>query len=101
MTLEHRAPTQAPIGYDELVQQVIGGRADEAIAALRSLAASSRSDPLLSEEGLGRLCVSLLYTWNLAEEALPLIIRAAGNHCSPKRTSRSATIRPQSRRTRI
>ena len=73
MTLEHRPATQAPISYDELVQQLISGRTDEAIAALRSLAAGSPDDALLTEESLGRLCVSLLYTWNLAQQALPLV----------------------------
>jgi dienelactone hydrolase len=73
ITLEHRAAARAPIGYDEFVQQVIGGRTAEALAALRSLAAISPEDPLLSEQSLGRLCISLLYTWDLAQQALPLI----------------------------
>jgi dienelactone hydrolase len=73
MTLEHRAPTQAPIGYDELVQKLISRQTDDAISGLRALAASSPNDALLSEESLGRLCVSLLYTWSLAEQALPLV----------------------------
>jgi dienelactone hydrolase len=73
MTLEHRSAVPAAIGYDELVRKVVGGRADEAIAELKSLAASPPAHPMLSEFNLGRLCVSLLYTWNLAEQALPLI----------------------------
>jgi dienelactone hydrolase len=73
LTLEYRAATQAPIGYDELVQELVSGRTDEAIAALRSLAASSPDDALLSESSLGRLSISLLYSWNLPQQALPLV----------------------------
>jgi tetratricopeptide (TPR) repeat protein len=73
MTLEHRPAVSPPIGYDELVRKVVGGEAEEAVAELRSLAATSPNHPMLSEFSLGRLCVSLLYTWNLAEQALPLI----------------------------
>jgi len=73
MTLEHRAPSTAPIGYDELVREVIGGQADEAIAELRSLSAKSPEHPLLTEFNLERLCFSLLHTWGLAEQALPVV----------------------------
>jgi tetratricopeptide (TPR) repeat protein len=72
LTLEFRAAAPAAIDYDTLVRKLIDGRGDEAIAELRSLAASSPSDALLTQTSLGRLCISLLYTWNLAEQALPL-----------------------------
>jgi tetratricopeptide (TPR) repeat protein len=72
-TLERRSAVPAPIGYDELVRKVIAGQGVEAIAELRALAATSPGHAMLSEFNLGRLCVSLLYTWNLAEQALPLI----------------------------
>jgi len=72
MTLEQRPPTPAPIDYDEVVRKIVSGRADEAVAELRKLAAESPEDPLLSEFNLGRLCVSLLYTWDLAEQTVPL-----------------------------
>jgi dienelactone hydrolase len=72
MTLEFRAATAAPIDYDALVRKLIDGRGDEAIVELRALATSSPGDALLTEMSLGRLCISLLYTWNLAEQALPL-----------------------------
>ena len=73
MTLEFRAATPAPIDYDEVVRKVVSGDADEAVAGLRALAAEAPQHPLLSEFNLGRLCVSLLYTWNLPEETLPLL----------------------------
>ena len=72
MTLEQRPPTPAPIDYDEVVRKVVSGQADEAVAALRVLAAQSAEDPMLSEFNLGRLCVSLLFTWDLAEQTVPL-----------------------------
>jgi dienelactone hydrolase len=72
-TLEHRAAAAAPIGYDELVRKIVGGEAGEAIAELRSLAAATPNHTLLTEFNLGRLCTSLLFTWNLAEQTLPLI----------------------------
>jgi dienelactone hydrolase len=73
MTFAQRAPTPAPIDYDEVVRKVVSGQADEAVTALQALAANFPEDPLLSEFNLGRLCVSLLYTWNLPEETLPLV----------------------------
>jgi len=73
MTLAHRAPVAAPIGYDELVRKVIEGKADEAVVELRTLAATATAHPMLSEFNLGRLCVSLLQTWELAEQTLPLV----------------------------
>jgi len=72
MTLAQRPATPAPIDYDEVVRKIVSGRADEAVAGLRKLAAESPEDPLLSEFNLGRLCVSLLYTWDLAEQTVPL-----------------------------
>jgi hypothetical protein len=72
MTLEQRTPTRAPIDYDEVVRKVVSGQGDEAVTELRALAATFPEHPMLTEFNLGRLCVSLLYTWNLAEETLPL-----------------------------
>jgi dienelactone hydrolase len=73
MTLEQRAPTPAPVDYDEIVRKVVGGEADEAVTELRTLAAMSPDHPMLSEINLSLLCVSLLFTWNLPEETLPLV----------------------------
>jgi predicted Zn-dependent protease len=73
MRLEHRASTVAPIGYDEVVQLVIDGRADEAVERLRSLAAVEPNHVLLRASSLERLTFSLLGTWGLAEETIPLL----------------------------
>jgi dienelactone hydrolase len=72
-TLQHRTAVAAPIGYDELVRKLVGGQGAEAVAELRALAAASPSAPLLTEFSLQRLAVSLLFTWNLPREALPLV----------------------------
>jgi hypothetical protein len=72
-TLQHRVPAAAQIDYDELVRKIVGGDGGEAIAELRSLAANAPNHTLLSEFNLDRLCTSLLFTWNLAEQTLPLI----------------------------
>jgi hypothetical protein len=71
MTLQQRPATPAPTNYDEVVRKIVSGRADEAVTELRKLAAESPNDPLLSEFNLGRLCVSLLFTWDLAKETVP------------------------------
>lgn len=70
--LEHRGAVAAPIGYDELVRMLVGGEGAAAVAGLRALAATSPSHPLLTEFNLQRLAVSLLFTWNLPRETLPL-----------------------------
>jgi hypothetical protein len=72
-TLEHRSAGLAPIGYDELVTKILSGQSDEAVVELRSLAATRRDDALLTEFSLDRLCTSLLFTWNLAQQTLPLV----------------------------
>jgi hypothetical protein len=72
MTLAQRPATPAPIDYDEVVRKVVSNQAAEAVAGLRTLAAESPDDPLLSELYLVRLCVSLLFTWDLATETVPL-----------------------------
>jgi tetratricopeptide (TPR) repeat protein len=73
MRLEHRAATPASIGYDEFVQAVVTGRAEEAIDELRAAADVEPGHVLLDEIYLGRLAVSLLYTWGLAHEAMPVL----------------------------
>jgi tetratricopeptide (TPR) repeat protein len=73
MRLGHRAATPASIRYDEFVQAVVAGRAEEAINELRADAAAEPGHILLDETYLQRLAVSLLFTWGLAEEAMPVI----------------------------
>jgi dienelactone hydrolase len=73
MTLEHRAAAPEPISYDEVVRKIVSGQGDQAIAELRLLASSEPEHAMLTEFSLGRLCVSLLYTWNLPEQTLPLV----------------------------
>ena len=73
VTFERRPAAPPTVTYDEFVQAVIGGRADEAIARLRAAAAVEPNHPLLKEDSLFRLNFSLLYTWGLTREVRPVI----------------------------
>jgi dienelactone hydrolase len=73
MRLEHRAATTASIGYDTFVEAVVAGRAEQAIADLRAIAGTEPGHVLLDETYLLRLAFSLLYTWGLANEAVPVL----------------------------
>ena len=73
MTLEHRAAALAPIGYDELVARVVAGGGADAVATLRAAAATAPNHVLLEQPYLQRLAQTLLFTWGLGEEALPII----------------------------
>jgi pimeloyl-ACP methyl ester carboxylesterase len=73
MTIEHRAAVPTPIGYDELVSELVNGRTEDAIEDLRSLAAVEPDHLLLDQFYLERLSHSLLNTWGLAEEAVALL----------------------------
>lgn len=72
-TLRHRTAAAAPIAYDELVRKLVGGEGREAVAELRALATAAPNHALLTEFNLQRLAVSLLFTWNLPQETLPLV----------------------------
>jgi pimeloyl-ACP methyl ester carboxylesterase len=69
MTIEHRAATPPSISYDELVQAIVDGKGEQAIEQLRVANAANALD----QTHLERLAVSLLYTWGLTKESLPLL----------------------------
>ena len=73
MTLEHRPATSASITYEEFVQAVIAGRADEAIDEVREIMESQPSHILINETYLSRLVYSLRGTWGLDKEILPVL----------------------------
>lgn len=73
MTLAHRAATLPSISYDEFVQAVVAGKGEQAIDKLRSIAAAEPDNYLLGETHLERLAFSLVYTWGLVEEAIPVM----------------------------
>lgn len=72
MTLEHRTATPPSIGYDELVQAIVDGKGESAIEQLRAADGADRA--ALDQTHLERLAVSLLYTWGLVKESLPLLV---------------------------
>jgi hypothetical protein len=73
MTLDHREPTAPSITYDMLVAAVVDGRGDEAVRELRALTAMDPDHQLLQRTSLERLGMSLVFTWDLADESLPLL----------------------------
>ncbi len=82
MRIAHREATPASITYDEFVQAVVAGRAEEAIDRLRSAVATEPSNVLFDEAHLLRLAFSLLYTWGLAEESVTVLEFAAERYPS-------------------
>lgn len=73
MTLEHRSATPSSITYEEFVQAVIAGQAEQAIAEIRALLETEPEHILLQETYLQRLVWSLVGTWGLSEQAMPVI----------------------------
>ena len=73
MTLEHRPAAAASITYEQFVQAVLAGQADQAIDEVRELRESQPDHILLNKTYLQRLVWSLRYTWGLTEEAMPVI----------------------------
>ncbi len=73
-TQEHRAAVPASITYEEFVQAVVAGHADQAIDEVRALRETQPDHIFLEEEYLARLASSLSRTWGLTEEVMPVII---------------------------
>jgi dienelactone hydrolase len=84
LTLEHRAAAPAAITYEEFVAAVGAGRADEATAKLRAVAATEPNHFMLQQNNLDRLIVSMLFTWGLGKEAVPVIELMAERYPSPR-----------------
>jgi tetratricopeptide (TPR) repeat protein len=72
MTLGHRPAAPASITYEEFVQAVVAGQADQAIDQVRALRETEPDHVFLKETYLGRLVSSLGGTWGLAEEVMPV-----------------------------
>jgi hypothetical protein len=83
--LEHRDAAPAGITYDELVLALATGRGEAAIGALRAVARENPQDALLREERLWRLQLSLVASWGLLRDALPLIEYTAELYPSSRR----------------
>jgi len=73
MTLEHRPAKPASITYEEFVQAVIAGQADQAIDEVRALRETEPDHILLKETYLERIVWSLRDTWGYTEEVMPVI----------------------------
>lgn len=77
MTLEHRAATPPALGYNDLVRMILGGDAEAAVEKLRSTDAAELNRIGLDQAHLERLAVSLVYTWGLAKDSVPLLLYMA------------------------
>lgn len=73
MTLEHRPAVPLSITYDEFVQAVIAGQAEQAIEKVRLLRDTQPDHILLNDRYLQRMIWSLRDTWGLVDQALPVI----------------------------
>jgi dienelactone hydrolase len=73
MTLEHRTAIPPSISYDELVREIVRGNTEAAIGRLRAVDETEAARAALDQVHLERLAFSLLYTWGLAKETLPLL----------------------------
>ena len=73
MILEHRPAIPSSITYEEFVQAVIAGQADQAVAEVRALQDTYPDHIFLNETYLERLVWSLGGTWGLSEEVMPVI----------------------------
>ncbi len=73
MTVEHRPAAPASVTYEEFVQAVIAGQAEQAIDEVRALRESEPDHIFLNETYLERLVWSLSHTWGLTEEVMPVI----------------------------
>src|SRR5262249_59786537 len=73
MTVAHRMAISPSISYDELVREIVRGDAEAAIGRLRAVDEVEAGRAALDQVHLERLAFSLLYTWGLAKETLPLL----------------------------
>ena len=83
VTIEHRAATPASITYEEFIAAVVAGRGEEAVRKLRAVAAAEPNHFMLQQSNLERAILSLLFTWGLGRETLPVAELLAERYPSP------------------
>ena len=83
VTIEHRAATPASITYEEFIAAVVAGRGEEAVGKLRAVAAAEPNHFMLQQSNLERAILSLLFTWGLGRETLPVVELLAERYPSP------------------
>jgi predicted Zn-dependent protease len=84
VTIEHRAATPGSITYEQFIEAVVAGRAAEAIRELRAVAAAEPGHFMLQQNNLDRAIASLLFTWGLARETIPVIEFMGERYPSPR-----------------
>ena len=73
LTIEHRDAMPGSITYEQFIAAVIAGRAADAIRELRAAAAVEPNHFMLQENNLNRAILSLVFTWGLARETIPVV----------------------------
>ena len=73
VTLQHRSAEPVLISYEEFVQAIIAGEAEQAIEKIRSLSTVAPNHMLLEETYLERLVWSLRDTWGFNDRVMPVI----------------------------
>lgn len=84
VTIEHRAAGPGSITYEQFIAAVVAGRGEEAIRDLRSVAAAEPNHFMLQQENLDRALASLLFTWGLGRETIPVIEFMRERYPSPR-----------------
>jgi hypothetical protein len=84
VTIEHRTAAPGSITYEQFIEAVVAGRAAEAIGDLRAAAAAEPNHFMLQQNNLDRAVVSLLFTWGLARETIPVIEFMGERYPSPR-----------------
>lgn len=73
LTVERRAAAAPRPTYSDLLNALLVGKVDEALATARGLAAARPDDPLLQPAVLDRLGSHLLASWELAEQGFAIL----------------------------
>jgi hypothetical protein len=84
VTIEHRDAMPSSITYEQFIDAVVAGRAAEAIRDLRAAEAVEPNHFMLQQNNLDRAIMSLVFTWGLARETVPVIEFMAERYPSPR-----------------
>jgi hypothetical protein len=84
ITIEHRDASSSSMTYEQFIARVVAGRAAEAIRDLRAAEVGEPNHFMLQENSLDRAIASLLFTWGLARETIPVIELMGERYPSPR-----------------
>jgi hypothetical protein len=84
VTIEHRDAMPGSITYEQFIADVVAGRTADAIRDLRAAEAVEPNHFMLQQNNLDRAIASLLFTWGLARETIPVIEFMGERYPSPR-----------------